>query len=105
MSPRVKRFLLLGYLVAVLLLFFGMGYVALRHIRADIAASEQAVTKKPPVADVAALPGSAVKIKQHVLAIQNESPPSGPMDNIEPIREQQYRELHEPLYKMNPRDK
>jgi hypothetical protein len=105
MSTRRKRLLLFGYLIAALLVLLGVGYRAFLDVPVDRTASEQAVVVKDGrAADrlEAAPPNDTAQILKRARTILH---PIGPVDSTEPILEQQYRDLHEPLYNMNPRDK
>jgi hypothetical protein len=99
---------LVGCVLAVLFLLLGVGYAALGDVRRERDAAERAVVvKKAPIAqnsDPLRLEEQR-RILKHARAILEGSDSFGPLDNTDPIREQQYRELHQPLYKMNPRDR
>jgi len=106
MSTRRKRLLLFGYLISALLVLLGVGYRAFRDAPADMISIGQGVAiKQASAADEGDLlpPLGRGRFQRRAQTIR-EGRPVGPVDNTAPVREQQYRELHEPLHNMKPRD-
>jgi hypothetical protein len=106
MAPQRSRLLLLTFLMFLLLISLGVQYLALGEVPRERDVAERAVVvKNAPIAQPTRPSDDTAGVLKRARDMFERSELFERRDNTEPILEQMHRELHEPLYNMNPRDK
>jgi hypothetical protein len=106
MALQRSRLLLLAFLMFLLLISLGVRYSALGEVPRERDVAERAVVvKKAPIAQATRPSEDTSGILKRARTMFEGSELFKRRDNTEPILEQMHRELHEPLYKMNPRER